>query len=225
MNDLLSLKKTATSGMEMTVEAENTLHLLQALQDDHTHTQRTLSRELGIALGLANTYLKRCVKKGLVKISQAPANRYTYYLTPKGFAEKSHLTAEYLSQSFNLFRAARTQYRALIEHCLERGWSRLVLVGTGDLAEIATLCRADCPDAVLVGLLDPHAQVDSLAGLPVAATIAGLPPFDAVLVADLRDPQGAYERVRDEVGDERVLAPRFLNLVRQRPPVMMEDEQ
>jgi len=28
-----------------------------------------------------------------MKIKQAPANRYVYYLTPKGFAEKSRLTA------------------------------------------------------------------------------------------------------------------------------------
>ena len=45
--------------------------------------------------------------KGLVKMSQVPLNRYAYYLTPQGFAEKSRLTAEYLSVSFNFFRRAR----------------------------------------------------------------------------------------------------------------------
>ena len=56
-------------------------------------TRRSLARELGIALGLANAYLKRCAKKGLIKIAQAPANRYAYYLTPQGFARKPAASA------------------------------------------------------------------------------------------------------------------------------------
>ena len=76
------------------------LGLLDAVEQDRAQSQRHLASELGIALGLVNAYLKRCIKKGLVKVSEAPARRYAYYLTPKGFAEKSRLTVEYLSASF-----------------------------------------------------------------------------------------------------------------------------
>jgi DNA-binding MarR family transcriptional regulator len=82
-------------------ENSMTLELLEAIEEKSDVTQRRLARELGVALGLANSYLKRCERKGLVKIHKAPANRYLYYLTPKGFAEKSRLTAEYLSASFS----------------------------------------------------------------------------------------------------------------------------
>ena len=75
-------------------EAEITLGILNAVHQNERITQRSVAQELGIALGLANAYLKRCAKKGLIKVSQAPANRYAYYLTPQGFAEKSRLTAE-----------------------------------------------------------------------------------------------------------------------------------
>ena len=78
-----------------------------------------MAGDLGIALGLANAYLKRCVKKGLIKVSQVPANRYAYYLTPKGFAEKSRLTAEYLSVSFNLFRDTRAQFTDLFKNSID----------------------------------------------------------------------------------------------------------
>ena len=61
-----------------------TLGLLNAVDESSSVTQRAVAKELGIALGLVNTYLKRCVKKGLIKVSQVPANRYAYYLTPKG---------------------------------------------------------------------------------------------------------------------------------------------
>jgi DNA-binding transcriptional regulator LsrR (DeoR family) len=45
---------------------------------DRAQSQRLLTSELGIALGLVNAYLKRCVKKGLVRVRSAPARRYAY---------------------------------------------------------------------------------------------------------------------------------------------------
>ncbi len=89
-------------------EAEITLGVLTSVEGNSTLSQRALARELGIALGLANAYLKRCAKKGFIKIKQIPPNRYAYYLTPKGFSEKSRLTVEYLSYSLSFFRQART---------------------------------------------------------------------------------------------------------------------
>ena len=69
-------------------EDSATLEILQAIENKKDVTQRHLANRLDVALGLANSYLKRCVRKGLVKIQQAPANRYFYYLTPMGFSEK-----------------------------------------------------------------------------------------------------------------------------------------
>ena len=61
------------------------LGLLTSVETDGSRSQRHIAAELGVALGLVNAYLKRAVKKGLVKVSQAPARRYAYYLTPQGF--------------------------------------------------------------------------------------------------------------------------------------------
>src|SRR6201985_1107437 len=83
------------------------LDLLTSVEQDGQRSQRYIAAELGIALGLVNAYLKRCVKKGLSKVHDAPAHRYAYYLTPQGFAEKSRLTVEYLSSSFSFFRHAK----------------------------------------------------------------------------------------------------------------------
>src|SRR5215471_20635773 len=92
---------------------EIVLGLLTSVEGDSGITQRKLARDLGIALGLANAYLRRCVRKGLVKMRQVPLNRYTYYLTPQGFAEKGRLTAEYLAVSLDFFRRARSDCAAL----------------------------------------------------------------------------------------------------------------
>ena len=63
-----------------------TLEILEVIENQSHVTQRHLADRLGVALGLANSYLKRCIRKGLIKVQQAPANRYLYYITPKGFA-------------------------------------------------------------------------------------------------------------------------------------------
>ena len=84
------------------------LGLLSSVESDGARSQRHIAAELGVALGLVNAYLKRCVKKGLVKVSDVPARRYAYYLTPQGFAEKSRLTVRYLSDSFSFFRLAKS---------------------------------------------------------------------------------------------------------------------
>ena len=78
-------------------EDATTLGILNAIDDKNDITQRHLAARLNVALGLTNSYLKRCIHKGLVKVHQAPATRYLYYLTPKGFTEKSRLTSAYLS--------------------------------------------------------------------------------------------------------------------------------
>src|SRR6476661_1588249 len=107
------------------VEAEKTrilLGLLESVERGNAHSQRRLASDLGIALGLVNAYLKRCITKGLVKIGQAPARRYAYYLTPHGFAEKSRLTVEYLSDSFSFFRQARTDCAQVFAIARGRGF-------------------------------------------------------------------------------------------------------
>lgn len=131
------------------------LGLLDAVERDPAVTQRSVARELGIALGLANAYLKRCVRKGLIKVSTTPARRYAYYLTPQGFAEKSQLTGRYLANSFSFFRRARAQCAALFAVAAARGQRRLALIGDGDLAEIARLVGREHPVEIVCVLSQP----------------------------------------------------------------------
>jgi DNA-binding MarR family transcriptional regulator len=96
-------------------EEKLTLELLNAIDQRSDLSQRNLAQQMGIALGLTNSYLKRCARKGLVKVSEAPANRYLYYLTPKGFAEKARLTGRYLANSLTFYRQAGESCSAIFE--------------------------------------------------------------------------------------------------------------
>lgn len=212
----MAKRESPESGPATHNEIEITLGLLNAIEQDSTLTQRTLASHLGIALGLANAYLRRCAKKGLIKVSQAPAKRYAYYLTPFGFAEKSRLTARYLTQSFNLFRHARAQYDELLAFCMVRGWSRLAFAGVSDLAEIAILCAAN-HGLKPVGLLhDGQANV-LFHGFPVVGRLKDLGPVDAVLMTDMSSPQAVFEALAQIFPRERLLAPRLLSVSRDMP--------
>src|ERR1700761_4740768 len=112
---------------EETDTARMVLGLRESVERDGAQSQRKLASDLGIALGLVNAYLKRCVKKGLLKISQAPPRRSAYYPTTHGFAEKSRLTVEYLSSSFSFFRHARDDCAAVLKLAQTRGWTRIAL--------------------------------------------------------------------------------------------------
>lgn len=197
-------------------DAAITLGLLSAVEAGSSISQRRMADDLGVALGLVNAYLKRAVAKGLVKVTQAPAKRYAYYLTPKGFAEKSRLTAEYLSQGFKLFREARAQCEDLIGLAAGRGWTRLALAGTGDVCDVAILA-AHGSGIEILGIIDPLYPEPDYSGLPVFGDFARIERADAVLIVTLADPSQAFERLSACLPAERILCPPILGLPRFRP--------
>lgn len=84
-----------------------TLQILNALSDNIAVTQRDLSSGLGIALGLVNSYIKNLIRKGYITVKSIPPRRYAYYLTPKGFSEKTRLTYHLLQDYTRIYRQAR----------------------------------------------------------------------------------------------------------------------
>lgn len=188
------------------------LGLLDAVEQDRVQSQRHLASELGIALGLVNAYLKRCIKKGLVKVRHVPARRYAYYLTPQGFAEKSRLTVEYLSYSFGFFRQAKTDCSELFRVAKARGVSRIVLAGMSDLAEIAMLCAIEQAIAI-VGLVQSDAEQSQFIGIPVFSDFDAVSAsFDSVLITDVNNARETCETAVAHFGLDRVLVPELLRV-------------
>ncbi len=141
----------------------------------------------------------------------APANRYAYYLTPTGFAEKGRLTAEFLRQSFYLVRAARQEYGDILAGCISRGWTRVVLWGASEVGEMAVLAALDHSIEIL-GFIDEHATAARYAGLPVMGTADDFPTAEAVIITDLQAPQATFDLAEARMGRDRVFAPRFLGI-------------
>jgi DNA-binding MarR family transcriptional regulator len=225
MMNALTTRPVKESCMDRLLDTEHeneriVLGLLSSVEMDGARSQRRMAAELGIALGLVNAYLKRCVKKGLVKVNDAPARRYAYYLTPQGFAEKSRLTVQYLSDSFSFFRKSKSDCTRLFEEAAARGLNRLVLAGKSDLAEIAILCAVEA-GATVVAIVDPLSEDSRFVSVEVFASYSEVKGgFDAIIVTDVARAQASYELALAASGKDRVLVPALLGL---RPGKKTED--
>lgn len=113
--------------------------LLDEISKNNSVTQRDLSKKVGVALGLINSYMKNLASKGYITVSQIPSKRYKYYITPKGFKEKTRLTYEHLRNFTNLYKVARQDFRSLFSKLEGSNIKKLAFCGVGEVAEIAYL--------------------------------------------------------------------------------------
>ena len=199
------------SSLNQHQEAESTRLILDAIESRNRVTQRDLAAELGIALGLTNTYLKRCLNKGLIKVRRAPARRYAYNLTSRGVTEKARLTAKFLRRALSFFREARQDCLDLFIECRAAGIAKVGFVGAGELCEIASLAALDS-ELEVVAVLDDQTNRLKVAGIPVVRSLEGMPTYDIVVITDTVDPQARYDILSAQLAPGRVVFPKFLRL-------------
>jgi DNA-binding MarR family transcriptional regulator len=190
----------------MNLQGQRDLLLLTELERDGAVTQRSLAMKLGVALGLTNLYLKRLARKGYIKITTIPSHRIRYLLTPQGFTEKSRLTYLYMQYSLSYYRDMRARLREALLRATENGVKRVVIYGTGELAEMAYLSLREM-NMTLVGFVN-DGERDSFLSYPVwrPEALAGW-EFDAVLLANIEQTAGHTEKLKHyQIPDGKVLA-------------------
>ena len=192
------------------------LNLLSAVESEKQHSQRSLSQRIGVALGLTNSLMKRAVNKGLIKIKEAPTRRYAYYITPKGFNEKSRLVADYLSSSLSFFRQAREEFDQLCEQMERDQRKRVVLYGAGELAEIAILSLQQS-DVEILGVIEPGSNQSHVAGLPVYASVENTlaDGVDGVVLSAANNPQESYDQLVRHVDADSIYVVPLLHVTLQ----------
>jgi len=81
------------------------LNLLRKIKKNPNSSQRELAEELGFSLGKLNYCLRSLKAKGLVKINNFKKNpnkiNYIYVLTPRGIAEKTKLTKNFMRRKMH----------------------------------------------------------------------------------------------------------------------------
>lgn len=159
--------------IEKPLDSSRSLQLLSEISGEEPLSQRELSRRLGIAVGLVNSYLKNLVSKGFVRVKNFPSNRYAYLLTPQGLAEKSRLAYQHLNYFTSLYTVARQDYRDLFHRLEDSGVRRVVFCGVDEVAEVAYLSLRET-GLELVGVMDDCREGESFFGVQVVTLNEGV---------------------------------------------------
>ena len=196
---------------QTTSDKENqlTLGLLEAIDQNDDISQRHLAQKMGVALGLANSYLKRCAKKGLIKIQTAPANRYMYYLTPQGFIEKARLTGEFLVTSLTLFRQSGDEYTKLFAECLASSQTKVLFAGLSDLTEIAYM-RSLQSEVKVVGVFQPGKVKPQFFDLDVYDSPTKFGDFDVIVMTSMEQTNELLSVLQGDFSEHKIIIPSLL---------------
>jgi len=168
---------------------QHTHRLLTEIESGGRASQRSLSKDLGIALGLTNVLVRNLVHKGWVRVIRIEPNRARYLLTPAGIAEKARMSRQVLQNNVRFYAAARDRIAERFVQLSAR-WpltsdaatgpgKRIVFYGAGEVAEIAYICLHKT-DLRLVAVVDDDAR--AFFGVPVysrdqlrSENVAGMP--------------------------------------------------
>ena len=89
--------------------------VLRKINKKSNVTQRELANELGFSLGKLNYCLRALKTKGLIKMRNFEKNpnkiNYIYVLTPKGIAEKTKLTINFMKRKMKEYDELKKELR------------------------------------------------------------------------------------------------------------------
>ena len=92
---------------------QDNLNLLRKINKKKYSSQRMLAKDLNFSLGKLNYCLKSLKEKGLIKINNFKKNpkkmNYIYVLTPKGLAEKTKLTINFIKRKMDEYEELRKE--------------------------------------------------------------------------------------------------------------------
>ena len=182
------------------------LQLLEEIENNYGPSQRDLARKLNISLGLVNSFIKRLATKGYVKITTIPRNRVRYILTPKGFAEKSRLTYEFIQYSLHFYKKAIMDLHGLVDEFRKREVKRVVFFGANDLAEIASISLRGT-DIELIGVADDERAGEEFLGFRVKS-VRELKKahFERVIITRVDSKElGLKKLLENEIPRERIV--------------------
>jgi len=113
--------------------------LLDKIAQNSLVTQANLSKQLGIAVGSVNWYIKRLVTRGWVKVSHLDRTRLQYDLTSEGMKIFTQRAMNYARDSLKTYGNLREKAKALAADLKKSGVRRVYLNGDDQLMDILRL--------------------------------------------------------------------------------------
>jgi len=110
--------------------------ILDLIEKDAKITQREISKKVGIAVSMVNSYLDDYEKKGLVKRKKHSTKNVEYFVTKKGKERRKVLNIWYLKSSHEVYLSAKDNIIKFLNQIIGKGFKKILLYGAGEVAEI-----------------------------------------------------------------------------------------
>lgn len=182
------------------------LNLLQELEKSPIISQRELSHKFGIALGVTNACLRRMARRGWIRIMSLDHRKIGYYLTPKGFAEKTKLSLHLISWTVQHYSVLKGIIGKKFLEMQNDGIERVVFYGVSDEMEVAYVSLQGV-NLQLVGIVEDEEKMNRkhIFGFELTEVnqVETLKP-DAVLITSLTGQDAKREKLRKFLDFQRV---------------------
>jgi DNA-binding MarR family transcriptional regulator len=117
---------------------EKITDVLTILDREDSPSQREIAKQTGFSVGLVNTLIKKCAKKGLVKIERLNSRNIKYILTPEGIKEKTQKTIDYIRRSYQAISELQTKVEKVTNKNISEGRDIYVIRENDEIFSIVT---------------------------------------------------------------------------------------
>jgi DNA-binding MarR family transcriptional regulator len=175
----------------------NELRILKEIASDPEITQAELARRCALSVAMVNNYMKELGDRGFLEFRRKNSKTISYYVTAAGKEAVDTTRTELLRELIKLLTDAKEQVKEIILSQAHRELRRVVLYGSGILAEIAFHALESAKISVIGVCTDDPAEVgQEWCGRERinSSQIRYMAP-DAVVVALLQRSDDAYLRL------------------------------
>tara|TARA_B100001989_G_C24493831_1_gene441084 strand:- start:104 stop:727 length:624 start_codon:yes stop_codon:yes gene_type:complete len=177
------------------------LNFFNALENAEEKTQKKISSEIAVSIGMANTLIKRFLKKGFIKVQQAPYKRFVYYLTPQGFSDKIKLVKEYINESLGFFRKVKADFNKVLISDNADGY---YLYGISEVCEIAILSALE-NDKKIISIVDEKFKHKKFLNIPVIKRLPKKIYKNKIILTDQINAQADYFKLIKKYDSKLIL--------------------
>ena len=111
------------------------LLLLQHIEKKPDTTQKEIAKVIDGAPSMVNVYIDNFEKQDYMVRDYKSAKIVYYNITPEGIKRKNYLLINYMRELLDLYRLAKENVEKFLLEIEERGYSKLLIYGAGEVAE------------------------------------------------------------------------------------------
>jgi DNA-binding MarR family transcriptional regulator len=149
--------------------------ILDLVEKDANITQREISKTIGVAVSMINSYLDSYEKNGLIRRKKHSTKTVEYFVTKKGMERRKLLNIWYLKSSHEVYLSAKDNIIKFLNQIINKGFKKILLYGAGEVAEIMLQVMNDDNNIPLEVLAvvddDASKQNETIVNKPVISSV------------------------------------------------------